>query len=323
MNTQAKIGLVVVVVLILVVAVVWDRQVGTPPEYPGTGVSEIGNPPADNSTTPTTPGTGTQQSGIPGEVIPARADAGIGYPSDIYGDDQVSVEQTPVIIEGGFPTGPRPGTTPVAFGPRTDTQPIGTTGNIGQPLPATFSGPGPSFSSNGFPSTSQPGFGPSTTLDASTESAGATRTYTVVDGDSFWTISQKVYGSGKHFQFLQEANKSRVPNPDRMKLGQELVIPPLPEKATRGSSGSTSSPVRASAGTSHNDDAPLTLSAGSVVHRVTDGESLYSIAARYYGKGSLWPKIFEANRDVLPNENSLSPGQRLVIPPAPTTGNGR
>ena len=49
-------------------------------------------------------------------------------------------------------------------------------------------------------------------------------------------------------------------------------------------------------------------------HEVTKGESLWKIAERYYGDGSLYPKIFEANRDVLSDPDKISPGQKLRIP---------
>ena len=49
-------------------------------------------------------------------------------------------------------------------------------------------------------------------------------------------------------------------------------------------------------------------------HEVTKGESLWKIAERYYGDGSLYPKIFEANRDVLKDPDRIKVGQRLRIP---------
>jgi tetratricopeptide (TPR) repeat protein len=49
-------------------------------------------------------------------------------------------------------------------------------------------------------------------------------------------------------------------------------------------------------------------------HVVAQGENLYKIAQRYYGSGSKWPEILEANRDVLKNENSVRAGMELRIP---------
>ena len=49
-------------------------------------------------------------------------------------------------------------------------------------------------------------------------------------------------------------------------------------------------------------------------HVVTQGDTLYKIAQRYYGSGAKWPEILEANRDVLKNENAVRPGMELRIP---------
>jgi nucleoid-associated protein YgaU len=43
-------------------------------------------------------------------------------------------------------------------------------------------------------------------------------------------------------------------------------------------------------------------------HEVAKGESLWKIAERYYGDGSLYPKIFEANKDVLKDPNKIRVG---------------
>ena len=49
-------------------------------------------------------------------------------------------------------------------------------------------------------------------------------------------------------------------------------------------------------------------------HVVTKGETLWKIAEQYYGDGSLYSKIFEANRDVLKDPNRINIGQKLRIP---------
>jgi len=47
---------------------------------------------------------------------------------------------------------------------------------------------------------------------------------------------------------------------------------------------------------------------------VQKGDSLSKIAREYYGDMSLYPKIFEANRDILDDPDKIKPGQRLRIP---------
>jgi len=49
-------------------------------------------------------------------------------------------------------------------------------------------------------------------------------------------------------------------------------------------------------------------------HEVKKGETLWKIAEHYYGDGSLYKQIFEANRDVLKDPNLIQVGQKLRIP---------
>lgn len=49
-------------------------------------------------------------------------------------------------------------------------------------------------------------------------------------------------------------------------------------------------------------------------HTVADGENLSLISKRYYNTPNRWMEIYNANRDVLPNEHSLAPGMKLRIP---------
>ena len=50
------------------------------------------------------------------------------------------------------------------------------------------------------------------------------------------------------------------------------------------------------------------------VHEVKKGDTLWKIAEHYYGDGSLYMKIFEANRNILKDPNLIKVGQKLKIP---------
>jgi nucleoid-associated protein YgaU len=47
---------------------------------------------------------------------------------------------------------------------------------------------------------------------------------------------------------------------------------------------------------------------------IKSGDTLSGIAAKFYGKGSLYPRIFEANRGVIKNPDLIYPGQKIRIP---------
>lgn len=51
-----------------------------------------------------------------------------------------------------------------------------------------------------------------------------------------------------------------------------------------------------------------------VTHVVAEGETLYGIAARYYGNGDLWPELLKANKQAADSEGRVFEGARLVIP---------
>jgi nucleoid-associated protein YgaU len=67
-------------------------------------------------------------------------------------------------------------------------------------------------------------------------------------------------------------------------------------------------------------DPARTLFAGSTLrlpapqYTVQPGDTLSGIAQARYGNASLWPRLFEANRDQIDNPDLIFPGQVLRIP---------
>lgn len=49
-------------------------------------------------------------------------------------------------------------------------------------------------------------------------------------------------------------------------------------------------------------------------HTVKSGDTLWALAAKYYGDGSQYTKIYEANKDKISDPNLIYPGQVFTIP---------
>ena len=83
-----------------------------------------------------------------------------------------------------------------------------------------------------------PNYGDEITVDLSIEenraqgaAAGggggsAGQTYTVKSGDTLSKISRQFYGDSDEYMRIFYANRDKIEDPDKIKVGQELVIPP-------------------------------------------------------------------------------------------------
>lgn len=124
----------------------------------------------------------------------------------------------------------------------------------------------------------------------------APRSYVVVEGDTLSGIAVMYYGTETGWARIAEANPDV--DPDRLRIGATLRIPAHSPRPPRQST--------------------RTITAATVNgknHLVEEGDSLSSIAVRYYGRDSRWSKIFEANRTLLQNDpDRLQIGMVLAIP---------
>jgi nucleoid-associated protein YgaU len=55
-------------------------------------------------------------------------------------------------------------------------------------------------------------------------------------------------------------------------------------------------------------------STATKIYEVKPGDSLSKIAKNEYGNANAWPKIYEANKDILKDPNKIFPGQKLKVP---------
>ncbi len=102
----------------------------------------------------------------------------------------------------------------------------------------------------------------------------------VVSGDTLAKIAGSYYGIMRMYDGIFQANTPMLKHPDEIYPGQVLRVPPV--------------------------SAPT--------HTVASGETLGSIAKHWYGDAMRYTDIFEANRFVMSNPDSVSVGQQLTIP---------
>lgn len=50
------------------------------------------------------------------------------------------------------------------------------------------------------------------------------------------------------------------------------------------------------------------------IYEIVSGDTLGGIAKRYYGKASMYTRIHEANKELIPDPNKIYPGQKVKIP---------
>lgn len=78
-------------------------------------------------------------------------------------------------------------------------------------------------SSGGFARTGPADFSDVKGGSSSTESSGTS--YTVKSGDSLSKIAKQFYGDGSKWKIIHSANSEKIPNPDLIHPGLELIIP--------------------------------------------------------------------------------------------------
>lgn len=133
--------------------------------------------------------------------------------------------------------------------------------------------------------------------------------------DSLRKIAKKYYGDESRWLLIFNANQDRIQDRNSLKIGTELIIPE--EKPT-------TQMIKAETKTETKKEI-TTPSLSQVVevenakptarkHIIHQGDSLYTLAIKYYNDGTKWNKIFDANKKILKDQKSLKIGQELVIP---------
>jgi nucleoid-associated protein YgaU len=159
------------------------------------------------------------------------------------------------------------------------------------------------------------------TIEASSVEPVSQKTYVVSKGDSLATIALKVYGTvdGKkqsNITKIFKANSAVLKSPERISIGQKLVIPPLSSLGTvsKNNSEASSAKINKLKSSSSNVAASDNTAKQTKAYVVKQGDSLWTIAKEKLGNGSRYTEILELNKDVLADESSLTVGMGLKLP---------
>jgi len=99
------------------------------------------------------------------------------------------------------------------------------------------------------------------------------------EGEYYYTLSLKEYREYKTKRVIIQKPTVQKPKPVAQPVPQRPADPPKPR-----------------------------------THTVVRGDTLWGIAKKYYGNGSQYTKIYDANRDKIKNANLIYPNQVFVIP---------
>ena len=95
--------------------------------------------------------------------------------------------------------------------------------------------------------------------------------------------------------------REEMPQLDAASIGVTPEAAPVVQETTPAPAVTTSEPKEAAG--------------ASTTYTMQRGDTLYSLAKRFYGDGKLWTKIADANKDKVRNVNAIPVGTVLTIPP--------
>ena len=150
------------------------------------------------------------------------------------------------------------------------------------------------------------------------------QTYTIQEGDNNLSkIAKKFYGEEEGNRLVNinkifDANKETLKSPDKIFVGQKIVIPqpappikPQPSDVLQGGMFRNVPSVGGGSANRTNDNPKPNTGR---VYVVKEDDSLWKIAANELGNGTRYEEISKLNSDILTNENKLKLGMKLRLP---------
>jgi nucleoid-associated protein YgaU len=136
--------------------------------------------------------------------------------------------------------------------------------------------------------------------------------YNAAEGDTWSLLADRFYKSATFVPLLQAANEDL----DRPNPGDAILVPVYDfRSAPQDRAPRSAAPARGIV-----DPAAKAVDAGKpaapagTTYTVVDGDNLWKIAEKVYGSGARWMGIYEANKDVMSDADSLKIGMSLRIP---------
>lgn len=187
--------------------------------------------------------------------------------------------------------------------------------NEPQPDPSEFKSPRP-IAADTLPERIRPN---PAMLETENQNGGE---YIVKEGDNFWEISKKIYGTHGLFLALYEFNRGKVPSADLLRPGTILQVPEREAlKPLAATIAATEQPKLGRPRVSPNvrrtsiaESGLFFREAGLPVYRVGKNDSLRKIALDHLGREERWEQIYNMNQELLKSEDDMRPGLELRLP---------
>jgi nucleoid-associated protein YgaU len=138
--------------------------------------------------------------------------------------------------------------------------------------------------------------------------------YVIKEGDTFETIAQKNLGSKTLAYLVAEANPDLKPT--ALRVGKTIKLPSKPEKREETVAAKPADPILTAPVVVEKKPSVETVG-NQKIYTVQSGDTLSGISSRVYNTSRHYQKIYEANRDVIADPNTLQVGSKLVMPDLP------
>ena len=152
----------------------------------------------------------------------------------------------------------------------------------------------------------------------------STANYTVVEGDTLWSIAEEKYNDGFSWEKIARANN--ITETAMLEKGTKLIIPNTKDMETKQAEVTPTTVITNEVNTATaitptfmQKDAPTDVAQkmndqkiSSTSYIIVEGDTLWDISVRAYGDGYRWSEIAQANN--IANADLIYTGNSLNLP---------